>query len=61
MIVEIIEHDKLTGKELLAVDGVGAGIGERVIVSCGSAARLGIDRVEAPVDAAIVGIVDEIQ
>ena len=61
LIVEIIEHDKLTGKELLAVDGVGAGIGERVIVSCGSAARLGIDRADAPVDAAIVGIVDEIQ
>lgn len=61
MIVEAIENDKLTGRFLVAVDGVGAGIGERVLVACGSAARLGIANPEAPVDATIVGIVDEKQ
>lgn len=61
MIAEIIEQDKPTGREILAVDGVGAGIGEKVIIATGSAARLGVDRNDSPVDAAIVGIVDEIQ
>ena len=61
MIVEIIENDKPTGKFIIAVDGVGAGIGEKVLISTGSAARLGIDRTDAPVDATIVGIVDKKQ
>lgn len=61
MIAEIIENDTLTGREILAVDGVGAGIGEKVIIALGSAARLGVDRADSPVDAAIVGIVDEQQ
>lgn len=61
LIVEPIENDIPSGRELLAVDGVGAGVGEKVIIATGSAARLGIDRNDAPVDAAIVGIVDEIQ
>ena len=61
LIAEIIENDTLTGREILAVDGVGAGIGETVIIALGSAARLGVDRADSPVDAAIVGIVDEQQ
>ena len=61
LIAEVIENDKPTGKEILAVDGVGAGIGEKVIITTGCSARLGVDRKDAPVDAAIVGIVDEIQ
>lgn len=61
LIAEIIENDKLTGRELLCVDGVGAGIGEKVIIATGSAARLGIDRPDAPVDASVVGIIDEKQ
>lgn len=43
--------------ELVAADLVGAGTGERVILSFGGAARL--DRPDAPVDAAIVAILDE--
>ena len=47
------------GVALLAVDGVGAGIGERVLVVLeGRAAGDAIGRKAAPVDAAIVGIVD---
>ena len=37
----------------------GAGIGEKVLVAEGSAARIGCDMKDAPVDAAIVGIIDE--
>lgn len=61
MIVQPIENDKLKDKFFVAVDGVGAGIGEKVLVATGSAARLGIKDSEAPVDATIVGIVDEKQ
>lgn len=45
--------------ELVAIDNVGAGIGETVLVAQGSAARIGCGLEDAPVDAAIVGIVDE--
>ncbi len=61
MIVQPIEQDKLQNKTFIAVDGIGAGIGEKVLIATGSAARLGIQNPEAPVDAAIVGIVDEKQ
>lgn len=44
------------GKRIVAVDRVGAGIGECVLVATGSAAR--VDSPTAPVDAAIVGILD---
>ena len=46
--------------ELVAIDNVGAGIGERVLVARGSAARIGCGLEGAPVDAAIVGIIDAI-
>jgi len=48
------------GESFVAVDAVGAGVDERVVVVTGSGARLGIDDERAPVDATIVGIVDEI-
>ncbi len=48
-----------TGNDLVAIDIIGAGIGEKVLVVTGSAARIGTDKESAPVDAAIVGIVDE--
>lgn len=59
MIAETIENGKPTGKQMIAVDGVGAGIGEDVLIATGSGARLALDRQDAPVDAAIVGIVDK--
>ena len=46
--------------EFVATDNIGAGIGETVLVARGSAARLGSGNSNAPIDAAIVGIVDEI-
>ena len=45
--------------QLIAIDYIGAGIGEYVLVAQGSAARLGGDQEQAPVDAAVVGIVDD--
>lgn len=46
-------------KRIVAIDNVGAGIGEIVLVSQGSSARFGCGMPNAPVDAAIVGIVDD--
>ncbi len=46
--------------KVVAVDNVGAGIGEIVLVATGSAARIGCNMDSAPIDAAIVGIVDEL-
>jgi ethanolamine utilization protein EutN len=49
------------GTPLLTVDSVGAGVGERVLVVLeGRAAGEALGRAGAPVDAAIVGIVDRI-
>ena len=53
MIVEPVES------RLVAIDIIGAGIGEYVLVAQGSAARIGCDMADAPIDAAIVGIIDE--
>ena len=49
------------GTTLLAIDSVGAGVGERVLVVVeGKAAGQALGRKLAPVDAAIVGIIDRI-
>ena len=47
------------GDRIVAVDNVGADIGEIVLVATGSAARVGCDNEDSPVDACIVGIVDD--
>ena len=53
--------DTPRGNALLAVDGVGAGVNEKVLVVLeGRAAGEALGRKAAPVDAAIVGIVDTV-
>ena len=61
MLVQCIEHNTLVNKFLVAVDGVGAGIGEDVIIATGSSARKALGKDDVPVDATIVGILDEKQ
>ena len=58
MEVEIIENGERTGKYIVAIDSVGAGIGETVLITTGSSARLALRNTSAPADAVIVGIVD---
>ncbi len=58
LIVEPLESMK-TKNRLVAIDNVGAGIGEIVLVAQGSAARIGCNLADSPIDAAIVGIVDD--
>ncbi len=60
--VRLIENDTLTDKYIVAVDrAVSAGIGEEVLVTTGSSARVATGDVNSPVDAVIVGVVDKHQ
>ncbi|MDD2970673.1 MAG: EutN/CcmL family microcompartment protein [Lachnospiraceae bacterium] len=59
MIIEPISRMSGPNSQLVAIDNIGAGIGEVVLVAQGSAARIGCGLEKAPVDAAIVGIVDD--
>ncbi|MCD8179971.1 MAG: EutN/CcmL family microcompartment protein [Firmicutes bacterium] len=61
MLVQCIENRQLVDKFLVAVDAVGAGMGEDVIITTGSSARVALAKPDSPVDAAIVGILDEKQ
>jgi ethanolamine utilization protein EutN len=53
--------DEPRGTVLLAVDGVGAGVHEKVLIVLeGRAAGEALGRKAAPVDAAIIGIIDQV-
>jgi ethanolamine utilization protein EutN len=54
--------DSPRGPAMLAIDGVGAGTGEKVLVVFeGRAAGEALGKKAAPVDAAIVGIIDHVE
>ena len=62
LVEPLVLGDERAGLGLLAIDSVGAGVGERVLIvlegrAAGQALRIPL----APVDAAIVGIVDDIE
>ena len=50
-----------TGRTAVAIDTVGAGEGELVLVTQGSSARLTESTGDVPTDAVIIGIIDAIQ
>lgn len=52
---------KICGDPFLAVDLVGSGQGELVMICQGSSARKAMDHKNIPVDAAIFGILDSLQ
>lgn len=47
-----------TSASFVAVDCVGAGVGDMVLIVTGSSARKALSNPDTPVDAAIVGIID---
>ncbi|ACL22891.1 ethanolamine utilization protein EutN [Desulfitobacterium sp. LBE] len=58
MLVEVLGGiDK--GRLIIAADTISAGIGERVLVCTGSSARKMLGQDDIPIDAVIVGIIDE--
>jgi ethanolamine utilization protein EutN len=50
-----------SGQPVIAADRIGAGVGERVIVSRGTPARILFENKTTPIDAVIVGIVDSFE
>ncbi len=61
LVQPVTPRDEPKGAPLLAIDSVGAGVSELVLVVIeGRAAGEALGRKAAPVDAAIIGIVDEL-
>ncbi|EOH85294.1 EutN/CcmL family microcompartment protein [Enterococcus asini] len=58
MIAEIVGGSR-DGERMIVCDVIGAGIGDRVIITTGSAARRMLEDDAIPVDAAVIGIIDE--
>ncbi len=58
MEVQLMEKGEKIEKYVIAVDSVGAGIGEEVLLTTGSSARLALSHPNVPTDAVIVGIID---
>jgi ethanolamine utilization protein EutN len=59
LVIQPLSHDgQDTGRPLVAVDSVGAGVGERVFFVRGKEASFPFHPTEVPADAGIVGIID---
>ncbi|MCU0234724.1 MAG: EutN/CcmL family microcompartment protein [Thermoanaerobaculales bacterium] len=63
LLVDLLDLEgRATGKDLIAVDAVGAGAGETVLVlDEGNGARQVLSAPQAPLRAVVVGIVDAIE
>ena len=61
VVEKLTERLERAGTSEVAVDSVGAGTGEIVIVCKGSSARYVFGKGDAPVDTSIVGIVDTVE
>lgn len=61
VVEKLTERLEREGSSEVAVDSVGAGTGEIVIVCKGSSARYVFGNGSAPVDTSIVGIVDTVE
>src|SRR5499433_3053881 len=61
LVQPVTPDDQPRGAALLAIDGVGAGVHEKVLIVLeGRAAGEALGRKAAPVDAAIIGIIDHL-
>ena len=62
LIVQPLDYrQKPHGNIIIAGDQIGAGIGELVVVVQGSSARTAIVEQQLPVDAVVIGIIDNIE
>lgn len=61
LVINLIKNGKTTENELVAADITGAGTGDVVLVSLASSARFALPVCEAPVDAAVVAIIDRVE
>ena len=58
MLAEVI-GGRESGRRMVVVDNISGGVGDRVIIATGSSARKMLGDDSIPVDAAVVGIIDE--
>lgn len=49
-----------TGRSMVAVDALGAGVGEMVLLTQGSSARLTPETKSLPIDTVVIGIIDSV-
>ncbi|MCI1305518.1 MAG: EutN/CcmL family microcompartment protein [Lachnospiraceae bacterium] len=56
-----VRDDSTHSDPIVAADLIGAGVGEKVIVVNGSSARSAVNDMGTPVDATVVGIVDDLE
>lgn len=61
VVQQLTEKLEPEGTTMVAVDTVGSGIGEIVILVSGSSARKALDDQDIPVDVTIIGIVDTVE
>jgi len=52
---------EVTGRAIVAIDRIGAGEGQLVLITQGSSARLADGCNKVPTDAVVIGIVDEVR
>lgn len=58
MLAEVIGGAR-DGERMVVADIISAGIGDRVIITTGTSARRMLGNDEIPVDAAVIGIIDD--
>lgn len=58
---ETDESGEITGKPLVAVDVVAAGVGDLVLIAQGSAARQTDQTDQSPVDTVIMAVIDSLE
>lgn len=63
MVVQPLNHGTNITKDatFVAVDQIGAGVGETVLIVKGSSARRSLAKEKLPVDASIIGIIDKVE
>lgn len=55
-------HEEAMGDPFLALDAVDAGVGDRVLaVQEGFSAMTAVGHTDAPIDAAVIGVVDRVE
>jgi ethanolamine utilization protein EutN len=55
-------HEQPFGDPILALDAVDAGVGDRVLtIQEGFSAMTAVGHTEAPIDAAVIGVVDRVE
>jgi ethanolamine utilization protein EutN len=60
LVIKLEEGMPRSARTIVAIDAVGAGKNDRVLICTGSSARYGLKDIESPVDAVVVGIIDDL-